>query len=117
MRPDISISEALQACSEEQPENIAVDDLFCQDIVHYWSENKDLLDQAIERQLTKSWSLNRLDRVLYSIMQAGAAELYALQKVDAALTVTEYLDVTHAFFQGDEHKIVNGVLHAVAQNR
>ena len=117
MRSDVSATEALQSCKAEQPSDVAVDEDFCKKLVLYWEERKDVLTEAISRHLTKSWSVERLDRVLCAIMQVGTAELYAFPHVDAALTVSEYLDVAHAFFQGDEYKIINGVLNAVAHNR
>lgn len=117
MRPNVSTAEALRDCSSAQSKDIDVDKDFCRALLLYWDRHKNSLTQVIGQHLTKSWSLERLDRVLYAIIQGGTAELYAFKDTATALTVTEYLDITHAFFQGPEHKIVNGILHAVAQNR
>jgi transcription antitermination protein NusB len=51
--------------------------------------------------------------LLAAILLCGASELLAA-KVDAALVINDYLDVTHTFYGKGEVSLVNGVLDAIA---
>ena len=50
-----------------------------------------------------------------AVLRAGVFELTQRRDVDAKVVVTEYVEVTKAFFEGDESKMVNGVLDRVAR--
>ena len=41
-------------------------------------------------------------------------ELIERADVPARVVINEYIDVAHAFFDGDEPKVVNGVLDKIA---
>ena len=56
-----------------------------------------------------------LDSILRAILRAGTYELGHRQDVPAAVVINEYLDIAHAFFEGDEPKFVNGVLDRLAR--
>jgi transcription antitermination protein NusB len=72
------------------------------------------LDQAISAVLMPEWPLERLETVLRAILRAGAWELSARVDVPARVAISEYLDVAHAFFDGKEPGLVNGVLDRLA---
>lgn len=48
--------------------------------------------------------------LLMAVMLCGVYELLAHQDVDAPIIISSYVDVTKAFFAGNEPKLVNGVL-------
>ncbi len=48
--------------------------------------------------------------LLMAVMLCGAYELLARQDIDFPLIISSYVDVAGAFFQGNEPKLVNGVL-------
>lgn len=73
------------------------------------------IDPLIDAQLAKGWRLMRIDKTLRAILRAGTYELMERHDVPAAVVVNEYIDVAHAFFDGDEPKVVNGVLDALAR--
>lgn len=52
--------------------------------------------------------------LLRAILLCGTWEL-AQTKTDAPLVIAEYLNVTHAFFDKGESKLINGVLDRVAR--
>ena len=68
------------------------------------------LDPMIDQQLATGWRLVRMDSILRAILRAGAFELMELADVPARVVISEYIDVAHAFFEGDEPRVVNGVL-------
>ncbi len=75
--------------------------------------HKDVITEALKANL-KSEQLN--DRLLSSIIKAGAYELIYTQDVDTALVIAEYLTITSAFFEGKETTLVNAVLDKIAKS-
>ena len=76
--------------------------------------NQAVLDPDIDEKLAKDWTLGRVDTTLRAILRAGAFELQSLPEVPLKVVISEYIDVAHAFFDGPEPKVVNGVLDALA---
>src|SRR5919199_2558841 len=74
------------------------------------------IDPRIDRTLTPEWPLRRLDAILRAILRAGAYELMFRPDVPARAVINEYLDVAHAFFEGDEPRLANGVLDRLARD-
>ena len=73
------------------------------------------LDPLIHTALQGGWPLARLDSTLRAILRAGAYELSKRRDVPAPVVITEYLAVAQAFYDGDEPRIVNGVLDQLAR--
>jgi N utilization substance protein B len=72
------------------------------------------IDQMLAESLPPQWPLDRLDPVLRALMRAGAAELMMETGPPARVVISEYLDVAHGFFVGDEPGMANGVLDRLA---
>jgi N utilization substance protein B len=73
------------------------------------------LDPVIDAQLAAGWRLVRVDAILRAILRAGAFELVEEADVPVRVVINEYVNVAHAFFAGDEPRVVNGVLDALAR--
>ena len=73
------------------------------------------IDPIIHRALTANWPLSRIDSILRAILRAAVFELIERKDVDARVVVSEYVEVTKAFFEGDEPKMVNGVIDKIAR--
>jgi len=73
------------------------------------------LDRMISTTLTEDWPLNRIEKVMAAILRAGAFELLHRADVPARVVVSEYVDVAHAFLEGKEVGMVNGVLDRLAR--
>lgn len=74
------------------------------------------IDPLLDDHLAEGWHLKRIDSTVRAILRAGAFELIAHRDTPAAVILDEYIDVAHAFFEGEEPKFVNGVLHKVAEH-
>jgi N utilization substance protein B len=72
-------------------------------------EQRDI-DVAIHGALAKGWTLARIDATLRAILRAGAYELRRCKDIPVKVVINEYVDVAHAFFEGDEPGVVNAVL-------
>lgn len=84
------------------------------DIVRGVSERRAALDEMIGSALAEGWTLARLDRVLHAILLAGAYELLVRTDIPPRVVISEYIDLAHAFFDGREPAMVNGVLDRLA---
>ncbi len=73
------------------------------------------IDPLLDAQLKEGWRLHRIDSILRAILRSAAFELLERGDVPARVVISEYIDVAHAFFEGDEPKVVNGVLDHLAR--
>ena len=88
---------------------------FFDDTVRGVAARREEIDALLEDKLAEGWRLERLDKTLLQILRAGTWELMARADVPTASTISEYVDVAHAFFEAREAKFVNGVLDAVSK--
>ena len=84
------------------------------DIVMGVVKSQSRLDPLIDEALAVGWSLTRIDATLRAILRAGAYELAERSDVPFKTVINEYIDLAHAFFDGAEPGVVNGVLDQLA---
>jgi N utilization substance protein B len=84
-------------------------------IVRAAVRDQDEIDALIAASLPPDWPFDRLDPVLRALLRAGAAELRMENGPPIRVVINEYLDVAHGFFAGDEPRMVNGMLDALAR--
>ena len=85
------------------------------DLVRGVSGRLEELDGLIGPALSGELSLERIEALIRAILRAGTYELAAKPEVPAAVIITEYLDVVHAFFDDKETRLVNGILDHLAR--
>lgn len=68
------------------------------------------IDPVIDRQLAEGWRLTRIDSILRAILRAATFELIERTDVPVRVVINEYVNVARAFFDGEEPRVVNGVL-------
>lgn len=56
-----------------------------------------------------------LELLLQAILLCGAYELMANVKTDIGVIINDYVEVTNAFYEGGESKLVNAVLDAISK--
>ncbi len=88
---------------------------FFDDVVQGVDRRRDEIDGLITARLSQNWSLDRLDKPMRQILRAGTYELLARPDVPVGAVISEYLDVTDAFYDQREKGFVNGILDAVAK--
>jgi transcription antitermination protein NusB len=99
-----------------ETENAAADVGHLKNIVEGTVREQRTIDSQISRHLNANWPLERLDSVLRAILRAGAYELMFRHDVPARTAIDEYVNVAHAFYDGDEPGFVNGVLDKLARS-
>ncbi len=83
-------------------------------IVRGVSDNQMTIDRMIDKLLSKSWRLGRLDSTLRAILRCGVQELLYSKTIAAPIIVAQYSDIAHAFFEGAEGGMANALLDNVA---
>jgi N utilization substance protein B len=73
------------------------------------------IDPMVDTQLAEGWRLTRIDSIVRAILRAAVFELMELDDVPARVVISEYIEVARAFFEGDEPRVVNGVLDGLAR--
>ncbi|MEI9851296.1 MAG: transcription antitermination factor NusB [Sphingomonas sp.] len=99
----------------EEVQYAEADATFFDDIVKGVDARRAEIDALIAARLAADWSLDRLDRPMRQILRAGTYELLARPDVPVGAVISEYLDVTDAFYGRREKGFVNGLLDAVAK--
>jgi transcription antitermination protein NusB len=85
------------------------EDMFAAIVMGVEDEGKEL-----EKIIVKPEQQIPAEPLLRAILLCGTWEL-ALTKTDTPLIIAEYLNVTHAFFDKGESKLINGVLDRIAR--
>lgn len=75
------------------------------------------IDRAVAGSLAANWKLQRIDSILRAILRAAAYELIARRDVPGKVVIDQYLEIAHAFFDGDEPGFVNAVLDRLARRK
>ena len=88
---------------------------FFRDVVSGVVRDQTKLDPLIDDALSKGWPLKRIDAILRAVLRAGAYELEHRKDVPGRVVISEYVDVAHAFVDGDETGMVNAVLDQIAR--
>ena len=88
---------------------------FFRDIVAGVVQEQKQIDPLIDEALSRGWPLARIEAILRAVMRAGTYELQWRKDVPARVVVSEYVDVAHAFVDGDEIGMVNAVLDQIAR--
>jgi len=73
------------------------------------------IDPRVNAALAQDWPLKRVDATLRAILRCGVFELLRRADVPARVAINEYVEVAKAFFDGDEPRIVNGVLDRIGR--
>jgi N utilization substance protein B len=91
------------------------DEALFADIVRGVARHRERLDETISASLSEEWPLRRLETILRLILEAGAYELAHRPDIPPRVTLSEYVGIAHAFFDGGEPGMANGVLNHLAR--
>lgn len=85
------------------------------DIVRCIETRKGEVDAMLAGSLSADWPAERMELVLKAILRAAIAELLVRADIPPRVTISEFVDVAHAFYPGPEPKMANAVLDRVAR--
>jgi transcription antitermination protein NusB len=84
------------------------------DVVEGTASHKDELEKTVSGALAENWTWARIDRLVRAILLAGTYELVHRRDVPPKVTINEYVEIAHAFYDHSEPTFVNSVLDRVA---
>lgn len=73
------------------------------------------IDGVIGELLVEGRTLAKLELILREILRAAAYEILKRPDIDPPLTISEYVDITTAFFANKEPDFVNSILDQLAR--
>jgi N utilization substance protein B len=85
------------------------------DIVRCVESRGSEVDAMMTGALSAEWPAERLEIIVRSILRAAISELLVRADIPARVTISEFVDVAHAFYPGPEPRMVNAVLDRVAR--
>jgi transcription antitermination protein NusB len=88
---------------------------FFRDILAGVVREQRAIDIKVDAILVSGWPLKRVEAVLRAALRAGAYELMFRPDVPARVVISEYVELTHRFYNEDEPGVVNAVLDAIAR--
>lgn len=95
----------------EQGEMVPPDNALFRSIISGTTERWGDLQQIISPRLTTT----NIEPLLTAILICGTFELLAHPDIDSPIIISDYLHITAGFFEGQETKLVNGVLDAICK--
>lgn len=85
------------------------------DIVRGVTGDRERLDETVSAALSEEWPLGRIETLLRLILESGAYELVHRPDIPPRVTMSEYVAIAYAFFEGREPGLANGVLDRLAR--
>ncbi len=94
-------------------EMVTPDGILFQTVVEGVYDRMNTLEDMIVAALQKSGKTKPSEPLLMAILLCGTFELLMNPDVDAPVILSDYLNVTHAFYEKGESKLVNALLDAI----
>ncbi|HTO41440.1 MAG TPA: transcription antitermination factor NusB [Rhizomicrobium sp.] len=93
------------------------DEDFFGDLVRGVPKHQDEIDRAIVKSLASDWKLSRVDSILRAILRTAVYEFVSRRDVPVKVVIDQYVDIAHAFFEGDEPAFVNAALDKIGRRK
>lgn len=97
-------------------DDLAIDQGLFADIVQGVTDQSADIDGMITGAMTSASQAERLEPLLRAILRAGLFELRNHASMSSGIIISDYVDVTHAFFDAKEPGLVNAVLDRVGKS-
>ncbi len=93
----------------DEVEHPPAETAFFRDLLRGTVDEQRAIDQRLDAALAAGWPLRRLEAVVRAILRAGAYEVMFRRDVPVKVAISEYVDVAHSFYEGEEPGLVNAV--------
>ena len=117
--PEAVLREFLEQRLEEELDGVTlgkVDRALFGTLLQGISAETEALDDMLSAVLAEDWPVERLETLLRAILRAGTYELGFRPEIPARVSITQYVNLAGAFFEGKEPGMVNGVLDRLAHS-
>ena len=86
-------------------------------IVDNVQENLSDIDKIIGANILKSWSIDRLSKVIIAILRCGICELLILHNSYKAILINDYLQIAKSLGHDAEKGFINKILDQVPTDK
>lgn len=101
---------------EDEAGMVTADEDYFEDLVKGVVERQDEIDKIIAENLSKNWTMKRLDLTLRAILRAGSYEILRRPDVPALVIIDQYVSITSEFHEDRNTGFVNRVLENMAKS-
>ena len=101
---------------EDEAGMVAADEDYFEDLVNGVVERQDEIDKMIAKNLSKNWTIKRLDLTLRAILRGGSYEILRRPDVPALVIIDQYVSITAEFHEDNQTGFVNRVLENMAKS-
>lgn len=100
-----------------QEENWEKPDIpFLRNLVESCQVNMEEICAHVEKNLTKDWTMSRIDKLILSILICAVNELLFEKEIPAQIILKEYVDLAADFFDAKDVNFINASLNALRTN-
>ncbi len=82
-------------------------------ILDFFCKEKDKIDEFINLNLSKGWSLERLPKVQLAILRVAITEMMIYPKTSVGIIISEYIMFTESFYTKKECSFTNAILEKI----
>ena len=111
-----AIVEDPVTAQEKYVELSEVDSGLLVDIVRCVEARRTEIDSMMANSLSLDWPADRLELIVKALLRSAIAELLSREDIPPRVTISEFVDVAHAFYPGPEPRMINAVLDRVARS-
>lgn len=91
-----------------------IDKLFFVELINKLQQNLPKIDAQIQQNIAKTWSFDRLDKVMQELLRLGVCEILFFNEIPHNVIFNEYIEIAKAFFDKSEVSFVNGLLNSIS---
>ena len=86
---------------------------FLKNLLLKFNEERNKVDDLIESNLENNWNLNRLPKVLLSILRVAVTEMIISKNTSIGIIASEYIMFTESFYTESEYLFTNAILEKI----
>ena len=90
--------------------------IFLKTLLLTFNEERNKVDSLIESNLENNWNLNRLPKVLLSILRVAVTEMIISKNTSIGIIASEYIMFTESFYTEKEYLFTNAILEKIYVN-
>ena len=76
----------------------------------------DQIDAEIEKHLSASWSMDRINKVTLAILRTSVYELVFQKDIDRKIVIDEAVNIARDYGTDDSYKFINAVLDKIGKD-
>ena len=92
---------------------LKADKNYFRNIIENYFLNKNKINELITRNLSKNWKIDRLPKVLQSIIKVSIVEMMISPNLSLAIIASEYVILAESFFSKNESSFINAFIEKI----